>query len=94
MTRPAGGFSLDELTILDIMDLEERLDLGIGEIEDVLSDPKARKGRLMAELAYVVERHTDPDITLEQAAARVKLSDFSPAAESPPLSDAAPTTDE
>lgn len=71
----AGAFSvdLDRLTVLDMMDLEDELGIGLAELKDALAKKDARLGRILAHMVWFEMRRADPSITLRQAAASVSL---------------------
>lgn len=87
----------DALSVLDVMDLEDTLDVSITDIQGMINDPAARKGKVLAAFVWVMLRKGEPAITLREAAGRVQLSQFTAAtggAETPLApTDAPPTTD-
>ena len=75
-TGDAFVFDLDSLTVLDVMDLEETLNMPLGTLLDAVNSDDKPKGRIMAAMVWVSKRRTNPGMTLEEAAASTKLSAF------------------
>lgn len=69
---------IDSMTLGEMELVEELTGLGLDEIGTVMAKP-GPKVRVLAALAYVVKRRTDPDITLEQVKGmRIQLADADP----------------
>lgn len=54
---------LDHLTIDEIETIEEVCDCPI----DAIQDPRARKGKVLRAIAFVIGKRDDPEFTLEMA---------------------------
>ena len=63
MTDDKFNVNIDELTIAEIVEIEERTGLPF----DAITDPSKPKGKILQALAWVSKRKTDPSFTWEQA---------------------------
>lgn len=63
MTKVKTNFSLENLTLGEVSQLEELSGLSLTEI----ADEKAPKGKFMTALAYLAKRREDAAFTYEQA---------------------------
>jgi len=72
----AFTFDLDTLTVLDVMDLEETLNMPLGMMLEAVNSDDKPKGRIMAAMVWVTKRKDHPGMTLEEAAASTPLSAF------------------
>ncbi|MGK0715147.1 hypothetical protein ACR5KS_03630 [Leucobacter sp. W1153] len=70
MSNIKTNFSLEELTLGEISQLEELSGLSLSEI----ADDHAPKGKFMTALAYLAKRREDPSFTYSQAE-MLKLSE-------------------
>lgn len=84
-----GGhkYNADDLTLLDVAELEDEFD---ETVEDLM-----RSGRMkpLLYMAWLIRRHTEPDVTLEDVGSP-RLGDLVAEAEAaggPPTKDAAPS---
>jgi len=62
-------FSLDDLTIGEICEIEELT----GQPFDALNDPTKPKGRMLQAMAFISKRRTNPGFTFEDAG-NIKIS--------------------
>ena len=65
MTEDTLNLDLNDLTIAEISEIEELLNLPF----DAMSDPSRPKGRLLQAMAYVSKKRLDPNFTFEMAGA-------------------------
>jgi hypothetical protein len=69
MTDDVMEINLDDLTIGEVIEIEEITGMAM----DAMQDAAVPKGRMLQAMAYISRKRTDPDFTLEDAL-NLKLS--------------------
>lgn len=81
---------IDGMTLGEMELVEDLTGLGLDQIGEVMAKP-GPKVKVLAALAFVVKRRTDPDVTLEQVKnMRITLADADPKA--PPATGVRPVS--
>lgn len=64
---------LNHLTVGELEELEDFLELSIDEIGEVIQDKTKRKAKFLRALAYIIQKRSNPEFTWEDAA-QLKVS--------------------